>query len=200
MSPESAMEHYEAALPYRDMIVGIGLDSDEYLRPPSLFEKVFSRARADGFRLTCHCDVGQRDTHEHIRQVACNVGGTGAERIDHGLNAAQMPELMELIRVKGVGMTICPWAYLRHEPQEEIFPRITALYQAGIKVAIASDDPAYMEDSWILHNMLLARRMCGFGNADMARLTRNAAEISWAPESVKMDILRELETVVAAHA
>lgn len=198
MSPESAMEHLEAALPYRDMIIGIGLDSDEYLRPPSLFERVFSRARAEGFHLTCHCDVGQKDTHEHIRQVASTVGGTGAERIDHGLNAAEKPELVELIRTKGLGMTVCPWAYMRHEPPDEIFPRIRILYDAGIKVAIASDDPAYMEDSWLIHNMLVAKMMCEFTNEDMVKLTTNAVSICWAPENVKSDILKELEAVVAA--
>ncbi|KAH8801469.1 hypothetical protein F5884DRAFT_684259 [Xylogone sp. PMI_703] len=197
MSPESAEEHYEAALSYRDMIIGIGLDSDEYLRPPSLFETVFSRARSDGFHLTCHCDVGQQDTQNHIRQVITSVGGTGAERIDHGLNAAQNPELIELIRQKGIGMTICPWAYLRHEPLEEIFPRMNILFDAGIKISIASDDPAYMEDSWILHNMLLAKRMCNFTNEDMIKLTRNAIDICWAPADIKLDILRELETVTA---
>jgi adenosine deaminase len=54
------MEHYFVALPYRDMIITIGLDSDEFNRPPSLFEGMFSRARTDGFHLTCHCDVAQR--------------------------------------------------------------------------------------------------------------------------------------------
>ena len=68
LSPGEAMNTYIAALPYRDMIAGIGLDSNEYDRPPILFEGVYLRARADGFKLTCHCDVTQKDTHEHIRQ------------------------------------------------------------------------------------------------------------------------------------
>jgi len=67
-SPEDAMEMYIAALPYKDMIVGIGLDSNEYDRPPALFEELYLRARADGFKLTCHCDVTQKNTHVHIRQ------------------------------------------------------------------------------------------------------------------------------------
>ena len=46
------MEHYLASLAYRDMIVGIGLDSNEDQRPPSLFEEIYLRARADGFHLT----------------------------------------------------------------------------------------------------------------------------------------------------
>lgn len=68
LSPDEAMESYLEALPFRDMIVGIGLDSNEYDRPPILFERLYLRARADGFKLTCHCDVTQKDTYEHIRQ------------------------------------------------------------------------------------------------------------------------------------
>ncbi|CAN9145757.1 unnamed protein product, partial [Alternaria alternata] len=75
-TPESAMEHYDAALKYRDMIVGIGLDSNEVDRPPSLFDEVFVRARNDGFRLTAHCDVGKPYPLEHIHQVATGIAGT----------------------------------------------------------------------------------------------------------------------------
>jgi adenosine deaminase len=63
---ESAMKHYEAALPYKDMIVGIGLYSNEYNRPLALFEELYLLARANGFKLTSYCDVTQR-THEHLR-------------------------------------------------------------------------------------------------------------------------------------
>jgi adenosine deaminase len=57
MPLEAAIEHYEAALPYKDIITGVRLDSNEYDRPPSLFEELYLRARVDGFNLTCHCDV-----------------------------------------------------------------------------------------------------------------------------------------------
>ncbi|RMJ09468.1 hypothetical protein CDV36_010914 [Fusarium kuroshium] len=199
LSPESAMEHFQAVLPYQDMVIGIGLDSNEDNRPPSLFSEVFTLAKKAGFHLTAHCDVGQKDTHEHIRQVAANVGGSGAERIDHGLNAVQDQSLVNLIKEKGIGMTITPWGYLRHEPVDEIFPRIRALYDAGIPIAIASDDPAYMEDCWILHDMLLAKKMCGFSNQDMVTLTKHAIDMCWATEAWKKEIRDELEAVVAKH-
>jgi len=199
LSPESAMEHYKAALPYRDMIIGIGLDSNELDRPPSLFEEVFSLARKDGFNITAHCDVGQKDTHDHIRQVASTVAGTGAQRIDHGLNAAERPELMALIKEKNVGMTICPCAYLRHQDPTFVGSTIRTLYDAGISICIASDDPAYMEDQWVLHGMLLAKKFCAFTDTDMAVLARNAVNISWAKSEVKEAILREIDSVVDRH-
>jgi len=197
-SLESGMEHYLASLAYRDMIVGIGLDSNEDQRPPSLFEDIYLCARADGLRLTAHCDVGKAYPIEHVHQVVNSVGGTGAERVDHGMNATDSPELMKTIREKGVGMTICPWSYIRHQPFDEVFERIRTLFDAGIKISIASDDPTFMEDTWIHENLLLVQRFCKFTDRDMLRLAKNAVEISWASNAVKKSILDELEGIDGA--
>lgn len=199
MSVESAVEQYETALQYQDMIVGVGLDSDEYDRPPSLFYDLFQRARNDGFKITSHCDFNQKDTHEHIRQVATQLGGNGASRVDHGLNAADLPELMELIKVKGMGMTICPCAYIRHAAVEEVLPRIRKLFDAGIKVSIASDDPSYMEDNWVLHNLLMVRNKCNFSGSDMIQLQWNAIETSWATPELKKELYQGLEMFELSH-
>lgn len=194
-SPESAMEHYIAALDYRDMIIGIGLDSNEVDRPPALFQELFARARSEGFRLTAHCDVGKTYPLEHIRQVASVIGHDGAERIDHGLNAVDSPELMRVIHEKGIGMTICPWSYIRHQPMDEVFERIRALFDARIKIAVASDDPAFMEDTWILENLLVVKKFCHFTNENIQRLATDAIEMCWAPELVKKDLLAELHGI-----
>jgi adenosine deaminase len=195
-SPDSAMEHYLAALEYRRMIIGIGLDSNEDKRPPMLFEEVFTRARLDGFRITAHCDVGKTYPVEHIRQTVSEIGKTGADRIDHGLNVVDDPQLMKLIREKELGMTICPWSYIRHQPFEEIFARIRTLFDAGIKISIGSDDPAFMEDTWIYENLLVAKKFCGLSNKEILKMMKYAVIVSWAPQELKQDMLRELEEYV----
>lgn len=193
MSPESAMEHYHQALQYKDMIIGFGLDSDERDRPPRLFDEVFTLARQDGFKITAHCDVGQKDTHENIRQVASTLGGGGADRVDHGLNAADKKELNDLILQRGIGITICPWAYLRRWTYQGVAERLQVLVDAGTKVGISSDSPAYMDDAWVLHNLLLARQMCNLSDGDVLSMMRTTVETSWAAEEVKEGLLRELQ-------
>ena len=194
MSVESAWETYQAMLPYKDMVIGIGLDSDENDRPPALFADLYTRAQQDGFHITAHCDVGQKDTYQNIRQVAADLL---LDRIDHGLNAATDTDLIRIIKDRGVGMTLTPWGYLRHEPVEEIFPRIRKLFDEGIPIAIGSDDPAYMENCWILHDLLLVKRMCGFDDGDMVKLARDAADMCWADKNLKEGIRREIDDVVA---
>ncbi|KAI3391584.1 hypothetical protein diail_7076 [Diaporthe ilicicola] len=192
---QSAMEHYVAALDYRHMIVGVGLDSNEDQRPPVLFEEVFDRARKDGFRLTAHCDVGRAYPVENCRQVVHSIGKTGADRIDHGLNTVESGDLMESLRLRGMGMTICPWSYIRHQPMDEVFERIRTLFDAGVRFSIASDDPAFMEDTWIHENLLVVRRFCNFTDGDIIRLAENAIYTCWASDEIKQGITAKLDAL-----
>ena len=127
--------------------------------------------------------------------MATKVGGTGAERIDHGLNAVEDPELVDLIRQKGIGMTICPWSYIRHQPFDELFERIRVLFDAGVKISIASDYPAFMEDTWIHENLLVVKKFCRLTDGEMLRLARDAVSMCWAPELVRREILEELDSM-----
>ena len=86
-----AMATLLESLPYKDSIIGIGLDSDERDNPPEKFTAVFARARAEGYRLTMHCDVDQLDITGHIRQCLDVIG---VERIDHGVNVLESDELV----------------------------------------------------------------------------------------------------------
>src|SRR5579871_3093273 len=54
MTAESAMATLVGALPYKEKIIGVGLDSAEVGNPPSKFTAVFDRARAEGFLTVAH--------------------------------------------------------------------------------------------------------------------------------------------------
>lgn len=124
------------------------------------------------------------------------MGGSGADRIDHGLNAADRPELMEIIKARGLGMTLCPHAYNRRLPVEEVFPKIRKLFDFGIKVTINSDDPTYMHNQWVSENLELAQKHCKFSEEEMVQLQRNAIEISWADPAIKDKFMAELSKCI----
>ncbi|TQS32165.1 hypothetical protein Golomagni_07528, partial [Golovinomyces magnicellulatus] len=196
---EAAEQHYSACLKYRYMIAGFGLDANEHDRPPKLFDDVFRRARANGFKVTAHCDVGVKNTHEHIRQVAYTVA-EGLDRIDHGLNTADKAELIDIVKKRRLALTICPWAYLRRETYESIADRLKTLVDAGVIVCIGSDGPPYMDDCWVTHNLMLARQMGGFTNAQLVALMRNAVDASWASVKIKESLSIELEEYIQKNA
>ena len=100
MSAESAMETLDQAEPYKDLIVAIGLDSDERDNPPLKFKEVYDKARTQGYHLTMHCDVDQKNTTEHIRQALFDIE---VERIDHGVNSLDDEALTEEILERGNG-------------------------------------------------------------------------------------------------
>lgn len=174
MSPESALEHYLAPLPYRDMIIGVGSDSLETDRPPLLFGEVFSRAREDGFRITCHCDVGDKDTLRNIDQVFHHLGGTGADRVDHGLDAVDEPMLLEALNEKDMGMTICPWGYLCYSGQENVLDRVCRLHSAGVNIAIGSDAMLSGRRSWDVpgRKVIASRQMLNGRDGSVKRVMK----------------------------
>ena len=76
----------ELALPYRDVIVGIGLDSAEVGHPPDEFAEVYERARAAGFVAVAH--AGEEGPPEYITEA---LDVLRVRRIDHGVRRIEDP-------------------------------------------------------------------------------------------------------------
>ena len=177
-----------ASLPYRDHIVGVGLDSDEKGNPPAKFAAVFARARQEGYRLTMHCDVDQQDSTEHIRQCLELIG---VERIDHGVNALEDAALVEAIRQRGLGLTVCPISnrYVTGSLKAEAVRRMLDL---GLRVTINSDDPAYFP-GYVQENLVAIAEALDLSREELVQLQRNAFEVSWLPREARDAYLAELE-------
>ena len=104
-SAEFAMATLLQSLPYKEWIVGVGLDSDEKGNPPAKFAKVFARARSEGYLLTMHCDVNQEDSVSHIWDC---VNLIGVDRIDHGINSLEDSTLCKTLKERKLSLTVCP--------------------------------------------------------------------------------------------
>ncbi|KAM3456379.1 hypothetical protein MY5147_008572 [Beauveria neobassiana] len=189
---------YETALPWAKRSDGmglfhaVGLASNAYDRPPNLFADSFARARKDGLHTTTHCDFGQKDTHEHLRQAIFDLG---VERIDHGLDVVDEEVLMEGLVEKGIGLTLCPHAYHRRTATEVLFPKLRQLLDRGVTFCINSDDPVYMHDVWVDGNMEKVYHYCGLSKRDMIQLARNSVDMCWADAYVKGNIYDELNGI-----
>ncbi|KAF4121926.1 adenosine deaminase [Geosmithia morbida] len=194
---EEGEEAYRTALPWstawggRGLFHAVGLASNAYERPPILFKNAFDQARADGLHVTTHCDFGQKDTHEHVRQAIFDIG---IERIDHGLDVLDRDELVQGLVEKGIGLTLCPHAYHRRTATEVLFPKLRQLIDRGVKFCINSDDPVYMHNVWIDGNMEKAYHYGGLSKAEMVQLVRNAVDMCWADDEIKQGIYTELDT------
>lgn len=199
---QEAVSAYEQALAWgrvqggKGLFHAVGLASNEYNRPPLLFENLFRRARSDGLHVTMHCDVDQKDAVAHVRETIFEIlDGQGTERIDHGLNAVDDPQLIAGLKARNIPLTLCPHAYHRRQKTEVLFPKILKLWNEGVRICINSDDPAYMHNVWIDGNMQKVYTYCCFSKRNMVMLVRNAVEASWAEKDVKRAILDELTAV-----
>ena len=192
MTAESAAETLEQADPYRDWIIGVGLDSDESGNPPLKFKEVFQEA-GESYRLTMHCDVDQENSVGHIWQALDDIG---VERIDHGVNSLEDARLVKAIVDRGIGLTVCPLSN-RFVVQDSRSTAIKTMLDLGMLPTVNTDDPAYFL-GYMNENLRVAQRDGSLTITEVVQLMRNAFMISWAPEAAKTNYIRKLDDYVAA--
>lgn len=193
LSAEFAMATLMEALPYRDQIIGIGLDSDERGNPPSKFAAVFARARQEGFHLTMHCDIDQVGSIDHIRQALEEIG---VDRIDHGTNIVESPELVEVAKGRGIGFTCCPVSN-SFVTSDMKATEIVQLLRHDVRVTVNSDDPAYF-GGYLTENLVALADHADLAPEELVQLARNAFEIAWLTPRARDGYLAELEAYAAS--
>lgn len=193
MSTESAAEALEQAKEYRGWIVGVGLDSDERDNPPVKFRDVFSEARAQGYKLTMHCDVDQENSVGHIWQCLDDIG---VDRIDHGVNSLEDDRLIDEIRRRKLGLTVCPISndYVSDGTKASA---IKTMLDKQMLVTVNSDDPAYFP-GYMSENLMRVQQEVDLTSDDIARLVRNAFEASWLDDEERAEYLDLVDAFVEA--
>lgn len=192
---ESAEATLAESLPYKDWIVGVGLDSDERGNPPSKFSEVFARARNLGYRLTMHCDPGQEEALTHLWQC---VDLIGVERIDHGVDCLKDERLCEELVRRRIGLTVCPLSNLRLYGDLEA-GAVQDMLKRGLLVTINSDDPAYF-GGYLNDNFVALQEAASLRDSDLVQLARNSFEVAWLSVEERDTYLREVDRYVAAYA
>jgi len=193
-SEESALKMLEAVAPYRGMIAGMGLCSNEKGNPPIKFKRAYEEARRQGYRLTAHCDCDMENSAQHIYQC---IHVLGVERIDHGVNSIEDDKLVEALVERNIPLTICPtWTPLDSRPRR--IGRLRALYERGVKVTVNTDDPAEFSSGYMCH-MMEELTKYGFSAAELLQFMRNAFAAAWIPDEAKTGFQKELEAHAAAY-
>ena len=193
LSAEFAMATLMESLPYKDWIIGVGLDSDERGNPPSKFAEVFARARREGYLLTMHCDIDQEGSIEHIRQALEDIR---VDRIDHGTNIVESQALVDEVKRRGLGLTCCPVSN-RFVTNDMKSTEIAGLLRDGVRVTVNSDDPAYF-GGYMTENFSALASDAALTADEVQRLTRNAFEIAWLPARARDGFLAELDAYLGA--
>lgn len=187
LSEKDAYETLYQALPWKEHIIGVGLDSDGYENPPRKFQGVFTRAKNLGFRTTMHAELDQKDIHDQIRECVSLIQ---VDRIDHGVNAADDHRLISMILDRGLALTACPIS-MKCCNQTYALDKIFKLYESGVRITINSDDPSYFR-GYINDNFRVLADSGKFSFSDLLNIIRNAFECSWLNPESKTDYLSRL--------
>ena len=188
LSAEAAMHTLEQALPYREHIIAVGLDSSEKGHPPEKFQAVFDRARAEGFLTVAH--AGEEGPPEYIRQA---LDLLKVKRIDHGVQCIHDSALVERLVAEQIPLTVCPLSNIKLC----VFDRLDnhnlkQLLDRGVCVTINSDDPAYF-GGYIGDNFRASQQALGLDQDDLYQLSLNAINATFLDAAAQQKLRAELE-------
>ena len=180
LSEEDAFETLEQALPYRDKLIGVGLDSGELGNPPEKFARVFARCRALGFHLVAH--AGEEGPPAYV-WTALDL--LKVERVDHGVQSSKDAALMRRLASDRIALTVCPLSNLKLC----VFPTLAdhnlrTLLEAGLVATVNSDDPAYF-GGYMNENFTQTFAAIGLTTQHAYTLAHNSFEASFIDASAK---------------
>ena len=191
LSEEAAFETLEQALPYKDQIIGVGLDSSEVGHPPSKFERVFAKAREAGFLIVAH--AGEEGPAEYVWEA---LDLLKVNRIDHGVRSEEDPALMQRLIAEKMPLTVCPLSNLKLCVVDDMQQHnIRRLLQQGVHVTVNSDDPSYF-GGYMNDNFIAIAEALDLSNDELKQLVINSFEASFISEADKANWISKIKALV----
>jgi adenine deaminase len=191
LSAQEAMHTLTQALPHKDAITAVGLDSTELGHPPAKFAAVFERARSHGLLTVAH--AGEEGPASNVRD---SLDLLQVRRIDHGVRCEEDSALVERLARERVPLTMCPLSNVKLKVFRQLSEHnIRRLLQRGLCVTINSDDPAYF-GGYLNENYLAVHLELGMPASELAQLARNSFEASFLPAVQKQQWLDRIDDYV----
>jgi aminodeoxyfutalosine deaminase len=139
---EQAEQVVRYSAKYRERgVVAIGLGGLEAEFPPEPYEPAFTLARSLGLASAPH--AGEAAGAPSVRGA---LDALGADRIRHGIRAAEDPGLVAELADRGTVLDVCPLSNLRtgvvRSLEQHPLPQLVA---AGVRCSISTDDPAMFD-------------------------------------------------------
>ena len=188
LSAEAAMETLLRSLPFKEWIIGVGLDSSEVGNPPEKFKAVFDKAREHGFLTVAH--AGEEGPPQYIWQALEQLK---VSRIDHGVRCVEDPRLVEELREKQIPLTVCPLSNVELRVFDSIADHnLKQMLNLGLCVTVNSDDPAYF-GGYITENFRAVQEGLHLNQDDIYKLVRNSFKATFLAPEKKQGLLGELD-------
>ena len=192
LDQQHAERTLDLALPHRDRIVAVGLDSSELGNPPAKFEATFRRARAAGFLTVAH--AGEEGPAEYVREALDRLH---VARIDHGNRALDDDALVRRLADAQIPLTLCPLSNLKLGLIDDLRRHpLKRMLAAGLLATINSDDPAYF-GGYINQNYRAIATALDLTRDDLAALARNSFTAAFLDPAAKAALIAEVDAYIA---
>jgi aminodeoxyfutalosine deaminase len=190
---ESGLPAADATLGYAldhapEALVGFGLGGPEVGVPRPQFQPHFEAAVAAGLHSVPHAGetTGPETVWDAVRLLK-------AERIGHGTSSASDFTLLEHLAEEGIALEVCPSSNIATRAVATLDEHpLRTFVEAGVPVAIASDDPP-MFNTTLNREYEIAAELLDLDRDGIADLSRASVRASFAPEDVKTRILAEID-------
>ena len=195
LSEASAIETLNNARDYYPVIKAVGLDSSEQGNPPEKFVKVFTAARALGFKCVAH--AGEEGPPDYIWQA---LDLLKIDRVDHGVRAEEDAQLIKRLRDSGMALTVCPQSNIKLCVFDNMAQHnILDLLEQGLCVTVNSDDPSYF-GGYLNDNYKALMTHLAMNETALVQLVKNSFIGSFLPAEEKNKWLRCIDNLVAKAA
>lgn len=190
LSEEAAFETLEQALPFKQDIIAVGLDSSEVGHPPAKFERVFAKARKEGFLIVAH--AGEEGPPEYVWEA---LDLLKVNRIDHGVRSEEDEHLMARLINEKMPLTVCPLSNLKLCVVKDMKDHnIRRLLQKGAHVTVNSDDPSYF-GGYMNDNFFAIQQALDLNNDELKQLAINSFEASFISDEEKQKWIAEIQKI-----
>lgn len=187
LSEDAALETLEQALPFKDLFIGVGLDSSEVGHPPSKFKRVFDKAREHGLLTVAH--AGEEGPPEYIYEA---LDLLHVSRVDHGVRAIEDDKLMARLIAEKMPLTVCPLSNIKLCVFDKMTDHnILTLLEKDVKVTVNSDDPAYF-GGYMTENFVALADALQLTEQQAIKLVENSIEASFISDQEKLALSAKL--------
>lgn len=162
-------------------LAGLSIDGNEALtgRTGEKFRLAFQLAKEAGFKITVH--AGESSGPEGVADA---LDALGADRLDHGVRAAEDAALTERLVREKIPLNICLTSNLTllyRDPAEHPLRR---LWDAGAVITLSRDDPTFLDLS-LCEELARCAQFARFSQADLLEAQYNAVEAAFCDVQTK---------------
>ena len=168
-------------------VVAVDLAGAEALYPTSDYKELFDEVKKNGIPFTIH--AGEADGAESVKEAI----KFGTKRIGHGVRAYEDPEVVKLIKEKGIYLEMCPTSNIQTCAISNMkkYPFMDFLND-GINVTLNTDDMG-IERTTLPKEFEYIKNSFGLTDEQETKILLNSIDAAFTTEEVKNDLRRKIK-------